>query len=95
MLQRSPSYILAVPNNDPMSEFLQRFLPANWVYRLARTRNILLSLALYKFSRAFPETMRRFLLGQVRKQLGPQWDARHFSPAYKPWDERLCMVPDA
>ena len=95
MLQRSPSYILAVPNADPQAEFLGRFLPARWVYRFARTRNILLSLLLFRLSRAFPERVRKFLLGQVRKELGPLYDARHFSPAYRPWDERLCMVPDS
>ena len=27
-------------------------------------------------------------------QLGKDFDMRHFSPRYKPWDERVCCVPD-
>ena len=28
--------------------------------------------------------------------LGPDYDvATHFSPSYKPWDQRMCLVPDA
>jgi cation diffusion facilitator CzcD-associated flavoprotein CzcO len=38
--------------------------------------------------------MRRFLLWQVRRHLGPAFDMSHFTPKYMPWDERLCAVPD-
>jgi cation diffusion facilitator CzcD-associated flavoprotein CzcO len=32
----------------------------------------------------------------VRAQLGPDYDvATHFTPRYNPWDQRLCLVPDA
>ena len=33
-------------------------------------------------------------LGLVRRQLGERVDMRHFSPSYKPWDQRVCAVPD-
>ncbi len=94
MLQRSPTYIMEVPNEDVVADFLRRYLPDHWVYRFARTRNILLSLLLYKFSRAFPAKMKRFLLSQVHKSLGDNYKEENFSPAYQPWDERLCVVPD-
>src|SRR4029077_6813272 len=29
-------------------------------------------------------------------ELGPDYDvATHFTPRYNPWDQRLCLVPDA
>ena len=35
-------------------------------------------------------------LGGVRQMLGPDYDvATHFTPKYNPWDQRLCLVPDA
>jgi monooxygenase len=38
--------------------------------------------------------MRKLLTGQVRRALGPDYDiGTHFSPAYKPWEQRLCVVP--
>lgn len=39
--------------------------------------------------------MRRLLLAQVRRHLGGSADLRDFTPSYQPWDQRLCVVPDA
>lgn len=94
MLQRSPSYVMSMPERDVISNNLRKVLPETWVYSLARARNVLLSMGLYNFSRHYPERMRRFLLSQVEKQVGPDVDIKHFSPNYSPWDERLCAVPD-
>jgi len=95
MLQRSPSYIFSIPDFDRISAVLGRVLPEAWVYKLARARNILFQRGLYEACRRWPQAMRRFLLGRVRKQLGPDFDMGHFTPKYMPWDERLCAVPDA
>lgn len=94
MLQRSPSYVVSLPEQDPISNFLRRFLPQTWVYRLARTRNVALQLGFYKLSKALPNLVRKILLGLARRQLGADFDMRHFSPRYKPWDERVCAVPN-
>jgi cation diffusion facilitator CzcD-associated flavoprotein CzcO len=49
----------------------------------------------YNYSRKNPKKMRNFLLGEVRKELGPDFDVKtHFAPNYNPWDQRLCAVPD-
>lgn len=73
---------------------MRKYLP-NWlVYRMARTRQIGFQMAIYRLSRAKPRLVRRLLLGQVRQQLGPDFDMSHFSPQYNPWDERLCAVPN-
>jgi len=94
MLQRSPSYIFTVPAFDKISAVLSRFLPEKLVVRLARKRNIALQRAIYVSCRRWPRMMRRFLLGHVRRQVGPAVDMAHFTPSYLPWDERLCAVPD-
>jgi len=94
MLQRSPSYVFSLPDTDTVAMVLGKFLPKGWVYQIARTRNIAIQRALYLACRRWPQMMRKFLLNQVRKQVGPDFDMRHFSPKYMPWDERLCAVPD-
>ncbi len=94
MLQRSPSYIFSLPAFDKISEALGRFLPENWVYGLARKRNIAVQRYLYLACRRWPSQMRRFLLWQVRRQVGPNVDMSHFTPKYMPWDQRLCAVPN-
>ncbi len=94
MLQRSPTYVVSVPREDHLSNTLRKVLPEKLVYRLARTRNVGLQQAFYKLSRAQPTLVRRLLLAQVRHHVGRDFDMQHFSPRYKPWDERLCAVPD-
>ena len=94
MLQRSPSYVINLPQRDALSNALRRVLPENWVYRLARGRNVTLQLVFYKLAKRFPNLVRRILLGLVRRQLVERVDMRHFIPSYKPWDQRVCAVPD-
>ena len=94
MLQRSPSYVFSLPSLDKISRFLGRFLSEDRVYKLARSRNIAIQRTLYNSCRRWPRAMRRFLLWQVRRQVGPSVDMANFTPNYMPWDERLCAVPD-
>ncbi len=94
MLQRSPGYIFSLPGSDALAKALRGWLPASWVYKLSRTRNLKLQRFFYKYSRKNPERARNFLLSQVKKRLPPDYDMSHFTPKYMPWDERLCAVPD-
>lgn len=93
MLQRSPTYVAAVPERDLLSQSLYRFLPDLVVYRLARARNILLQRGVYKLSLSKPKAVRRLLLAAARRQLGPDIDRKHFEPHYNPWEERMCAAP--
>ena len=95
MLQRSPTYIANVPLEDPTAQVLRKFLPVTWAFRLTRWKKVLFQIYLYRLSRRRPKDLRRFLLGQVRQELGPDYDvATHFTPRYDPWDQRLCAVPN-
>ena len=95
MLQRSPSYVLSVPTRDPLARKLfGGRLPLRWAAALVRARNIALVTALYRLSRRRPAWMRRKLIDAARAQLPPGFAVdTHFSPAYEPWDQRLCVVP--
>ena len=43
-----------------------------------------------------PEQVKQNIIGMVRAELGPDYDVgKHFTPTYNPWDQRLCLVPDA
>ncbi|AQA18221.1 FAD-containing monooxygenase EthA [Halioglobus japonicus] len=95
MLQRSPTYIATVPAEDPWLKPLRKYLPDSWVYRLIRWKKVLFQQYIYRLSRRKPAALRKFLLDQVREELGPEYDVKtHFTPSYKPWDQRLCAVPD-
>ena len=95
MLQRSPTYVIARPGQDPVATFLNRFMPAGLAARLNRWKNVLLGMYFYRLCQRKPEKAKQMLLGEVRKQLGDAYDVeKHFTPRYDPWDQRLCLVPD-
>jgi cation diffusion facilitator CzcD-associated flavoprotein CzcO len=94
MLQRSPSYVMALPQDDPMVNGLRKFLPETWVYRITRTRNIAFAAMMYNYCKKFPNSARRLIQKLVKKEVGKDFDMKHFTPKYNPWDERLCAVPD-
>jgi cation diffusion facilitator CzcD-associated flavoprotein CzcO len=96
MLQRSPSYILSLPEQDPIANGLRRFLPAKVAYGITRWKNVLLGMLIFTLSRHAPELMKKLIRGGVKSQLPPDYDVdTHFKPRYNPWDQRLCLVPDA
>ena len=95
MLQRTPTYIASLPSEDPMAKNLRKWLPNSWAFRLTRWKKVLFSIYIYQLSRKRPQELKKFLLGGVKKALGPDYDvATHFTPDYNPWDQRLCAVPD-
>ena len=96
MLQRSPSYVVARPAVDGIADRLRRNLPATLAYRLVRWKNVLLGMFFFNRSRKAPAKVKAAIIDGVRAQLGPDYDvAKHFTPSYNPWDQRLCLVPDA
>ena len=96
MLQRSPSYIVALPSQDPIAEWLKRHLPAALAYRLVRVKNVLLTMLFFNLARRWPAWMKTRLIGLAAQRLGPDHDvATDFTPRYNPWDQRLCIAPDA
>jgi monooxygenase len=95
MLQRSPSYVVTRPSRDAIAEKFKRWLPAIVAYRLTRVKNVLLGMYFYRLARKYPVQSKARLVGLVRQQLGADYDvARHFTPHYNPWDQRVCLVPD-
>ena len=94
MLQRSPTYIANLPSKDKIAAFLKKILPENIAHKAIRRKNVLLSITFYQLARKFPDFVKNMLLGRIKKYLGEKYEERHFSPHYKPWDQRLCVVPD-
>jgi cation diffusion facilitator CzcD-associated flavoprotein CzcO len=95
MLQRSPSYILALPGVDTLAARLRARLSPTLAYAATRWKNILVSTVLYQLSQRRPELVKRLIRKAVAAQLPEGYDVdTHFKPAYDPWDQRLCLVPD-
>jgi cation diffusion facilitator CzcD-associated flavoprotein CzcO len=95
MLQRSPTYIIALPGEDPVARAVRRVLPPGAAYALLRWKNVLLTMLSFQLSRRRPGMMRAFIRKGVERHLSPDYDIdTHFNPDYNPWDQRLCIVPD-
>jgi cation diffusion facilitator CzcD-associated flavoprotein CzcO len=96
MLQRSPTYMVSRPEKDWMANTLRKFLPASWAYAIPRWRNIIMQRYFYAKSKKDPAVVGKYLIDGVKQLLPKDYDvATHFTPKYNPWDERLCLVPDA
>ena len=96
MLQRSPSYVISRPSEDSINKFLRKFLPIKITYFLIRWKNILWQSYTFFLARKFPERIKKTILDLLRVELGDDYDIeKHFSPSYKPWDQRMCLVPDS
>ena len=96
MLQRSPTYVISMPAQDAIANRLRKVLPAKWANWLSRWKNIGFMTFLYQFSQRFPNFIKKGIIKQAQKALGEDYDvATHFTPRYKPWEQRMCLVPDA
>jgi len=96
MLQRSPTYIVNLPERDALVNVLRRFLPQKAVYAFARWKNVLRAMFFYWLARRFPGVMKGLVRAGLKKELGADYPIRpHFTPTYEPWDQRLCIVPDS
>jgi cation diffusion facilitator CzcD-associated flavoprotein CzcO len=96
MLQRSPTYVMSMPGEDAIANGLRRFLPDRVVYPIVRWKNVFLQGVFYRLSRKQPNLIKRILRRNTIKALPVGYDVdTHFKPRYNPWDQRVCLVPDA
>jgi cation diffusion facilitator CzcD-associated flavoprotein CzcO len=96
MLQRSPSYIACLPAQDPIARVLRQLLSDRQAHRLIRWKNVLLGIYFYQLCRRTPELAKRLLRRRIARELPRGFDIDlHFKPRYQPWDQRVCLVPDA
>lgn len=95
MLQRTPTYILSLPERDPIAARLRARLPRSLAYRLVRAKNILLTIGSFQLARRRPALAKALIRKGIERQLPAGFPIdEHFRPPYDPWDQRLCLVPD-
>ena len=95
MLQRSPTYMVSRPDHDVLANRLRKVLPPKMAYNLTRFKNTWRQQLVYNKTRTDPDKVKQLLLGGIQLELGADYDiAKHFTPNYNPWDQRLCLVPN-
>ena len=96
MLQRSPTYIVARPSEDAISRWTHEHLPKALADGITKWKSVGLGIATYGYARRKPAKVKAAILDGVREQLPEGYPVeRDFEPSYNPWDQRICLVPDA
>jgi len=95
MLQRTPTWMFSRPARDGIANFLRKVLPEKLAYRITRFKNIKLQDFSFKMARDKPQKVKDALHKKIAQHLGNDYNKETFTPPYDPWDQRLCLVPDA
>lgn len=94
MLQRTPSYVLPVPTQDPVAKRLRPWFGDTVAFNAARRFNIAKQRWVYAFCQRFPNRARKIIRNLNAKMLPDDYPVDvHFNPPYNPWEQRLCAVP--
>jgi cation diffusion facilitator CzcD-associated flavoprotein CzcO len=94
MLQRSPGYVVSVPDRGGPGELIRRLLPSRVAGSVIRRIGIVTEIAQFNLARRFPNLFRRLFISGARKRLPPGFERRHLNPTYDPWVQRVCFAPD-
>lgn len=96
MLQRSPTYYYPRPARDAFIDTLRALdLPATWEHEILRRKFLHEQRIVTRRSFEEPDALAADLIAMVRSCLGEDFDiATHFTPRYRPWRQRLAVVPD-
>ncbi|WIM85926.1 NAD(P)/FAD-dependent oxidoreductase [Candidatus Mycobacterium wuenschmannii] len=96
MLQRSPTYLFSAARSSGGLNFIQKFLPRKLAYSYARQSNALLEGVIWFLARTAPGLVKWWIRSIAVHYLPKGYDVdTHFKPRYNPWDQRLCLIPDA
>ena len=95
MLQRSPSFIMPLPTRDPLADLLRKVLPERAGLRGRAMEERAGRDGPVRAVPQVPGADAAMLRQAAVKRLPAGYDVdKHFKPAYEPWDQRLCLVPD-
>ena len=96
MLQRSPTYIVSASKFDKVAAVSRKVLPHRPAHAVIRMYSALTEAVLWFFARKTPGFIKWTLRRKAVKSLPDGYDVdTHFKPRYQPWDQRLCLIPDA
>ena len=96
MLQRSPSYWFPAPTVHELATTLEPLdLPPDWTHEILRRQYVQQLDWLATTGRDDPDQLHEFLVETIRPLLPEGTDVdKHFTPSYRPWQQRIAFVPD-
>jgi cation diffusion facilitator CzcD-associated flavoprotein CzcO len=95
MLQRTPSYIMPVATRDKLNARLTALLGPDRAFAITRRINIFRQVAFWRLCQRYPGAARKIIRDINARMLPAGYPVEeHFNPPYRPWDQRVCIVPD-
>ena len=96
LLQRSPTYFFPGPNVNELADLLRTLeIDETWIHEIVRRKYLFDQEQLTRRCLDEPEAVKAELLEAARAILGPDFDIdTHFTPKYRPWQQRLAFIPD-
>ena len=95
LLQRSPTYFIPGRNANELADTLRELrIDESWIHEIVRRKILFDQDAFTRRAVAEPEAVKQELLAGVSAFVGPEVTARHFTPTYRPWRQRIAFVPD-
>ena len=95
MLQRSPTYFWTGENRNELADQLRELeVPEQWIHEIVRRSILKIARDIQDASLSDPEAVKQGLFSVIREYLGDDFDMSHFTPSYRPWQQRLAYVPD-
>jgi cation diffusion facilitator CzcD-associated flavoprotein CzcO len=96
MLQRSPTYLVAASKYGSFAAVARKVLSRRASHSVIRMYSALREAVLWFFSRKVPGLIKWALRRTAISKLPDGYDVdTHFKPRYNPWDQRMCLIPDA
>ncbi|MCC9176545.1 alpha/beta fold hydrolase [Arthrobacter sp. zg-Y750] len=95
MVQRTPTYILPIPAEDPIARRLRGVVGPERTGRIMAEISARRQRAIWAFCQRWPNLARKAIRKIQSRVVPPGFDLdTHLNPPYQPWDQRLCAVPD-
>jgi monooxygenase len=94
MVQRSPTYVAIDTDVDEDAQRLRQEIGDREAFEQIRLRNLEQQQVNYHAARTWPEEFKKPLFDAIEEIVGREVREKHFTPSYKPWDQRLCLVPN-
>lgn len=96
LLQRSPTYFYPAANANELADTLREIeIDEDIIHPIVRKKVLHDQKVMTQRCIDEPEVVTAELLAAAREFLGPDFDiAKHFTPSYRPWQQRLAFIPD-
>jgi cation diffusion facilitator CzcD-associated flavoprotein CzcO len=95
LLQRSPTYFFPAPNQNELADMLRELeIDETWIHEIVRRKILHDQELMTKLCRDQGEFAKAELIKGVREYLDDETVEKHFTPRYRPWQQRLAFLPD-